>query len=91
MGASAWIRELPKGAAKDSATQSLVSSIKESDPESACIWAAAIGAEGTRTSMLKEIFSSWLENDPVAGQQALLRSSLGEEDRASLLGNSLKK
>ena len=91
VGASAWIRGLPQGAAKDVATQSLVSSIKESDPESACIWAAAIGAGETRAAMLKDIYSSWLEKDPVAGQQALLRSPLGEEDRASLLGNSLKK
>ena len=91
VGASAWIRELPQGAAKDAATESLVSSIKESDPESACIWASAIGEKVKRGEMLYAIFQSWLANDPVAGQQALLQSSLGEEDRASLLEQSLKK
>ena len=91
MAASAWIRELPQGASKDAATEALVSSIRESDPESACIWAAAIGTEEKRTAMLKEIYGSWLENDPAAGRQALLRSSLGAEDRASLLEEGLKK
>jgi hypothetical protein len=69
--ASTWIRSLPGGNLRDSASKSLVEKIHGDDPAGALEWANQIKDEDLRTQYQQRVFQSWLPDDPQKAMQAL--------------------
>jgi hypothetical protein len=82
--AFAWIQQLPDGPARESAVDSLISTLAASDPKAAADYALQLPPGDSRTESLTAVIKGWSAQDPA--QAATLLSDLPEGkplDRAS--------
>jgi hypothetical protein len=84
--AAHWLEGL-SGSMRDSAVSSYSYVTAETDPAAATAWAATIADETKRASALRRTMGQWLERDPPAARAWIQNSSLGEAEKASLLGS----
>jgi hypothetical protein len=85
-GATAWMRTLPEGAARDKAFEQLASTARiAGDPATALKWAASIQGTDLRESILESNFYSWRRTDPAAARAALNSLPLDLFDKERIL------
>jgi hypothetical protein len=88
--ASAWVRDLPSGPARDAAAASLAASISRDrkggapDFDAAWQWASAIENPQQRYWALTSTISRWLPEDAASVTNVLQRSPLTEAEKAHL-------
>jgi hypothetical protein len=69
--ASAWVRSLPEGRARDFAVQQIVTQMAKSDPEGAMRWAETVQDDNVLSSLMSTIAREWAAKDPVAAARWL--------------------
>jgi hypothetical protein len=94
--ASIWAQSDPTAAAhwmegltgdmRDSAVSSYSYAITDTDPAAAAAWAVSIGDARKRAPVMRRAATQWLAKDPTAAWAWIQASSLGEEEKTSLLG-----
>ena len=68
--ANAWVLQLPPGQERDRASQAVVSSLAETDPQAALTMLQTLPAAGqSRQNFYWPIFSRWASTDPVTASQ----------------------
>jgi hypothetical protein len=85
--ASQWLQNLPQTHSRDVAVSIYSSVISASSPEAAFKWADSISDDAMRNHQLQTIAHAWLEKDPAAAQDSILRSSLPQTLKDQLLSN----
>jgi hypothetical protein len=80
-----WIQTLPAGTSQDTAIQSYVGAIADSDPSTAGAWAVNIGDPTKRNAAIETVAQSWLETDPSAATAWLAQTNLPDAQKQKLL------
>ena len=76
---------LAEGKERDGAIRSLVSDLRQWEPESAFLWANSISDGDQRKRQIRNAVNSWSESDPVAAREAVLTADIPEEVRTNML------
>ncbi len=84
-GASAWLRNQPPGAARDSAVFGLVGSVAADDPPAAWDWALTATDPHWRLLSLKRAADAARQHDPALVGQWVARSTLTTEEKQAIL------
>ena len=83
---SEWLLELPDGAEKDAAISGFVPVLAKSEPDSAIVWAASMQEESTRSELVRQLGSAWLQKAPEAARAWLEQNgNLTPADRAAII------
>lgn len=81
MAAGEWIRSLPAGETRDSASERVVHMTTNSDPGAAFAWAQSLSQDHRRFGLMHHTLTEWSSVDRPAAQQALSSADLPPEIR----------
>lgn len=87
--AGAWVQTLPADAYRDSAVGVLCDALRFTAPDQAFTWARALVDPALRDSTVSRVAVAWLKQDPAAARDAITRSTLTDELKASIFAQAV--
>jgi len=88
--ASAWIKALPDGEARNNSLKTVADHFAGDDPETAIEWAQIITDSESRTSALKSVARTWRRHDTEAALAWVASSNLPEDFKTSFANGTDK-
>jgi hypothetical protein len=86
--AGAWVQALPADASRDSAIGVLCDALRFTAPDQAFTWARALADPALHDSAVARVAIAWLKQEPAAARDAITRSTLTEELKASIFAQA---
>jgi hypothetical protein len=83
--AEAWLNSFPPDPDLDNAVNGYVATLRKENPAQASEWVEKIFDPGKRASATRAVAKEWLDTDPVAARDYILRSELDEKNRQKYL------
>lgn len=71
IAAARWIESLPAGPARDEAVASFSERTAQRDPEGSVAWAISIEDSSKQARTMRDVFTTWLSNDPAIARNWL--------------------
>ena len=77
-------QDLPPGAGRDKASESIVDALVKSQPEAAWAWAVSIHSPEQRADALRVAYEGLIKKDPAFAEETLVSAGLPETETKDL-------